>query len=214
MPHPDDETVFIGGILHRLSQTQIPTRVLTMTKGEKSTLRYGLHPAANLGTARKNELSRAFNILGITNFTIFDFPDGALEQKEKSIVQTIQKEIQRFHATHVITLEPDGVYGHPDHIAVSRCTKLAVVKPIQLLWTTVSPHYVLPSAKHMAKRKNIKPVSPDVKLKFSASDITAKLKAFRAHASQFPLSLATTPRDLLFFLANEMLTSEFYAFGN
>jgi len=214
MPHPDDETVFVGGLLHHLSQMQIPTRVITMCKGEKSTLRHGLHPSVDLGNARKKELFRAFQILGITNFTILDFPDSALEHNEKQIVATIKKDIQQFKPTHVITLEPDGIYGHPDHIAISRFTRLAVNKPIQLLWATVSPHYVLPSAKHMAKRKNIHPVAPDIKLKLSGSDITAKLKSFRAHASQFPLSLKKTPRDLLFFLANQILTNEFYAFGN
>jgi len=214
MPHPDDETVFVGGLLHHLSRMQIPTRVVTMCKGEKSTLRFGLHPSLDLGIARKIELSRAFGILGVTNFTIYDYPDSDLEHNENLIVSTIKKEIKKFRPTHVISLEPDGVYGHPDHIAVSQFTRQATVKPIQLLWATISPHYVLPSAKHMAKRKNIHPIAPDIKLRLATSDIVAKLKSFRAHASQFPLSLKKTPSDLLFFLANQILTNEFYAFGN
>jgi len=91
------------------------------------------------------------------------------------------------------------VYGHPDHIAVSQFTRQATVKPIQLLWATISPHYVLPSRKNTWQNAKYPPYSPGYKTELATSDIVAKLKSFRAHASQFPLSLKKTPSDLSFF---------------
>lgn len=213
MPHPDDETVFASGLLHTLARHHITVRVVTMTRGEKSTLRHGLPPEVDLALARKQELTRAFHILGVNNFVLLKFPDGGLEKKAKEIKAVITREIINFHATHVLTLEPDGIYGHPDHIALSLYVTQTVRKPVQLLYTTVSPHHILPSASHMAKKDKIVPIKPDVTLRLTLTDMAAKLRAFRAHASQF-MSLKTTPRDLLFFFMNELLTSEFYAFGN
>ena len=213
MPHPDDETVFASGLLHTLARHHVAVRVITMTQGEKSTLRHGLPPEADLAEARKQELTWAFHILGVNNFVLLKFPDGGLEKKAKEIKAVIAREIKSFHATHVLTLEPDGIYGHPDHVALSAYTTRVTKKPVSLLYATVSPHHILPSAKHMAKKDKIEPIKPDIKLRLSLSDMAAKLRAFRAHASQF-MSLKTTPRDLLFFFMNELLTHEFYAFGN
>lgn len=214
MPHPDDETVFIGGLLNCLSQNHIQTRVLTMTKGEKSTLRHGVQPGQDLGVARKIELSNALHIFGVNNFNILDFPDGGLKNKEKQICEVIKKCISSFYPTHVITLEPDGIYGHPDHVALSLFVRKTVQKPTRLLYATISQHHILPSAKHMAEKDKIVPILPDVKFSFPLSGSVAKLKALKAHSSQFPITLRKTPLDLLFFFMNQLLTNEFYAFGN
>lgn len=214
MPHPDDEAVFVAGLLHQLRDNHIKTRVITMTRGEKTTLRYGLSPNADIIVARKQELSHAFSALGVTDFSVLNFPDGKLETHATRIASLLKKEITRYKPTHVVTLEPDGIYGHPDHIALSRYTNMAVKKPVKLVYVTVSPWYILPGAKHMAKKKVIKPIAPDVKLTLGFSDMIAKLKAIRSHASQFPPFSWRVPRDLLFFFVNQMLTHEFYTFGN
>ena len=214
MPHPDDEAIFIGGLLHKLTQAHIRTRVITMTAGEKSTLRYGLSVRDNLARVRKKELAHAFTILGISDFSILGFPDGGLEKLEKHIVEIITKEILLLKPTHIISLEPDGVYGHPDHIALTSYVKRAAKKPIRLLYATVSPHYALPSASWMAKKKYITPLLPDIKLQLTPRDIITKLRALKAHRSQFVSPVYRLPFELSFFIKNDMLAHEFYAFGN
>jgi LmbE family N-acetylglucosaminyl deacetylase len=182
LPHPDDESIFIGGLLHMLARHHITTRVVTMTVGEKSTLRYGLSPKADLAETRKAELSRAFGALGVSHFSILNFPDGTLDKQRQKIQRVLTKEIRQFKPTHVVSLEPDGVYGHPDHIALTSIVKTILKKPIRLLYATVSPHYVLPSASWMAKKK-ITPLPPDIKLHLNARDMIAKLRGLRAHRS-------------------------------
>ncbi len=210
MPHPDDEAIFCGGFLHKLSVNAIPTRVITMTSGEKSTLRYGLKPTDDLAEVRQKELSAALAILGINDFHLYQYSDGGLETIEEKIKQTIRANIKDFHPTHVVTLEPDGIYGHPDHIAASEFTKRVVRRPVHLLYVTVSPTYHLPKAVRMAKKKQIKPLNPDFKLKLELSDIITKIKSLHAHRSQFDSLIWKLP----FFLKNKLLSCEFFAKGN
>ena len=214
MPHPDDEAISLGGLLHQLSVNTIATRVLTMTVGEKSTLRYGLKPTDNLGKIRVQELTRALTVLGIHDFHIYHYPDGKLETAGEKIKKIIQKNIVEFQPTHVITLEPDGIYGHPDHVALSAYVTRVVKKPLKLLYVTVSPTYQLPKAVWMAKKKQIHPIHPDFSLKLHPSDIIAKLKSLRAHHSQFVPPVFKLPFQTAFFLKNKLLSQEFFAKGN
>lgn len=214
MPHPDDEAIFAGGILHALTSKDIAVRVITMTVGEKSTLRWGLSPDQDLANVRKNELMRSFTDLGVTDYHIYHYADGNIENLNAKISATIRRNMQDFHPTHVATLEPDGVYGHPDHVALSAFVTQVVKKPIQLIYITVSPTYHLPKAVWMAKKKIIKPIAPDVELKLAPSDVVAKLKSLRAHHSQFVSPLTRLPFEALFFLRNKLLTREYFAKGN
>ena len=213
MPHPDDEAIFLGGFLHQLSTNGITTRAITMTVGEKSTLRYGMKPDDNLSEVRQKELTKSFQILGITDFQIHQYPDGELEQNTIKIKQTIQKNISTFKPTHIVTLEPDGIYGHPDHVALSAFVTQVVKKPIQLLYVTVSPDYHLPKASWMAKKKNIQPIHPDYQLKLRPSNIFTKIRSMRAHHSQFVPPVTKLPFQSVFFFKNKLLTYEYFAKG-
>lgn len=214
MPHPDDEAIFCGGFLHQLSVNAIPVRLITMTAGEKSTLRYGLKPSDNLAKVRQKELTRSLAILGISDFHIYHYPDGKLEENGDRIKKTIRTTIQNFRPTHVVTLEPDGIYGHPDHVALSAFVTNIVNKPIRLLYVTVSPSSALPRASWMAKKKQILPILPGFKLKLRPSDVIAKLKSLHAHRSQFVSPITKLPYQTAFFLKNKLLSFEFFARGN
>ena len=91
MPHPDDEAIFTGGLLHMLARNHIATRVVTITAREKSTLRYGLSPRANLADVRRTELSTLFAALGVSHFSILNFPDGTLETSSDSTRVLLQR---------------------------------------------------------------------------------------------------------------------------
>jgi LmbE family N-acetylglucosaminyl deacetylase len=214
MPHPDDEAIFLAGFLHQITAAEIPTRIITMTVGEKSTLRYGLKPTDNLAEAREKELTKSFTSLRIMDFHIYHYPDGKLETLGEKLKKTIKKNIADFQPTHVLTLEPDGIYGHPDHVALSAFVKHVVKKPLQLLYVTVSPNYMLPSAVWMAKKKKIHPLHPDFQLKLRSSDIIAKLKSMRAHHSQFVSPIYRLPFEAAFLFKNKLLTHEYFAKGN
>lgn len=214
MPHPDDEAIFAGGFLHKLTANHVAVKVITMTVGEKSTLRWGLSPADNLADVRQTELTRSFRQLGVADYHIYHYEDGGIENLRGKIQTTVRQNIKTFDPTHVATLEPDGVYGHPDHVALSSFVTRVVSKPMQLLYITVSPTYHLPKAVWMAKKKIIKPIHPDIELKLAPTDIVAKLKSLRAHRSQFVSPVYRLPFEAVFFLRNKLLTREYFAKGN
>jgi LmbE family N-acetylglucosaminyl deacetylase len=211
MPHPDDEAVFISGLIHKLISSNIPTRILTMTRGEASTLRYGLSAGENLATARIKEQEQAFRTLGVCDYQILDFPDGGLEKYKTKVISRLKKEIKSFKPTLIVTLEPDGIYGHPDHIALSGYVTSLASRKHSVLYATLAPNYLLPRAVHMARKKTIRPIKPEFQLKLSLSDMIAKLKTMAAHRSQ--LHPFQHPSSYLFFLRNQLLTSEFFAYA-
>lgn len=211
MPHPDDEAVFISGLLFKLTQGKIPVRVVTMTKGEKSTLRYTLPLEMDLAVAREKELTKAFKILGVKDFEILDLPDGDLERQEKRLNQVIVKELKGFLPTHIVALEPDGIYGHPDHIALTKTVIQLVKQPLKLLLVTVSPHYVMPGARSMAKKKIISPMKPKYRLKLTFKEMRSKIRALKAHKSQFKIDIMHW-KVIFFFLKNDMLRHEYYVY--
>jgi len=210
MPHPDDEAVFISGLLYQLSQDHIPTRVITCTRGEASTLRYGLSPRANLAKARYKELTQAFSILGINDFQILSLPDGGLGGKRRQIVALIKHQLHKFNPTCVITLEPDGIYGHPDHVALSHFVTQTVPANLRVLYATVRPNFTLPKAAHMAKITVINPALPDYQFNLSSHHIFIKIKTILTHHSQFKIALKKIP-EIIFFISNRIPTHEYFA---
>lgn len=212
LPHPDDEAVFISGFLYKLSLSKILTRLLVFTKGEKSTLRYGLSPLDNLAQAREKELAKSLAILGIKDYKVYDFGDGQLENRETEVLTALEQEIRLFQPSHLVTLEPDGVYGHPDHIALSCFVSKYQSQVRKVLYVTVTPNYILPpSASKMAKKSGIKPIAPEYKLKLGLPGFVHKIKSLKVHKSQFRFSLIHN-RNILFFLRNNMLGAEYFAY--
>lgn len=211
MPHPDDESVFTSGLLQKLAKQKVKTRVVTLTKGEASTLRYGLSVDDDLATIRKKELASAIKNLNIDDYKLLDFPDGGLEDHTKEISEIIKKEIKSFKPTHLVTLEPDGVYGHPDHIALSDVVTKAKPKDKKLLYATVTLNHISSSARKMAKKESINPIEPEFRLKLSITESINKIKALRAHQTQFQIDLLHT-KTIRFFMKNDMIRHEFYTY--
>lgn len=212
MPHPDDEAVFMSGFLKKITINKIRVRLVTFTAGEKSTLRYGLSPDEDLAKARRKELENSFRVLGVENFEVLSFPDGGLKNKKSEMKIEIMKQILDFKPTHVVTLEPDGIYGHPDHIALSETANEVVKKPIRLLYATIGEYKIKPKASSMAERE-IHPLKPDFYLRLGLEERLAKLRSLRAHKSQFNIS-QTKPNDFNIFKVNKMLNYEYFVYRN
>lgn len=209
MPHPDDEAVFVAGTISKLTSLKIETKVLTFSRGEKSTLRYGLDSRDDLGKVRTLELIKSINILGVNNFKILDFGDGQLENQEKKITSYLNKELKEYKPTHIITLEPNGIYGHPDHMALSKYVAKIADKSVKILYVTVNPNYTLPvSAAKMAKI-SVRPTKPEYELRLTWKESFCKLLALRSHKSQFIFDVFH-PNTFISFLKNKMLRNEYF----
>lgn len=211
MPHPDDEAVFCSGLLKKLTMSNIPVKLITLTSGEKSTLVFGLKPGDDLASTRRIEQKKSCEILGITDFEVLTIPDGGLKTKEKEVKEIISKQIKLFRPTHIITLEPDGIYGHPDHIGLSLFVTEVVISPIRLLYATIPPFKEKRPVSKMSEKPVINPIIPEYCLTLEKSETEAKIASLRAHRTQFGNFLSKT-KSYLFFKATKLLDYEYFTY--
>jgi LmbE family N-acetylglucosaminyl deacetylase len=130
MAHPDDESLGVGGVLAKYAAEGIETHLITATRGEKGW--FGCPednpgPAA-LGQIREKELFAAGRVLGLAEVVLLDYIDGELDQADQTeVIIKIAGHLRQVRPQIVITFDPTGDYGHPDHIAISQFTTGAVI---------------------------------------------------------------------------------------
>jgi LmbE family N-acetylglucosaminyl deacetylase len=130
LAHPDDESLATGGILAKYAAQGVQTYLVMATRGERG----WFGPAAAdpgpqaLGRVREAELRAAAQVLGLSEVVYLDYSDGELDQVEHSAaIAKIVTELRRIRPDVVVTFDPNGMYGHPDHIAISQLTTTAVM---------------------------------------------------------------------------------------
>lgn len=90
-PHPDDETVALGGLLYRLAHARLPVRVVFVTSGDgyrhAAEKKFDRQEPADtdyvaLGALREREARAAARHLGLKrhNLVFLGFPDGCLAE--------------------------------------------------------------------------------------------------------------------------------------
>lgn len=126
--HPDDEAFGTGGTLTRYAAEGHDVYLVTATRGEAGLIREpGLATPANLPYVREQELHCACQIYGIHSPRFLDYQDGQLTiVNQGQAVGRLVRIIQELRPQVIITFGPDGIYGHYDHVAVSRWTGIAV----------------------------------------------------------------------------------------
>jgi LmbE family N-acetylglucosaminyl deacetylase len=128
MAHPDDESMGTGGLILRHTRADVEVNLICATRGEKGW--GGKPPGArreDLSRIRTTELEAAASALAINGYELWDYPDGGVEGSDQAEITTrIGAEISRLAPAAVIGWGPDGAYGHPDHIAMGRCTDAAI----------------------------------------------------------------------------------------
>jgi len=129
LAHPDDESLACGGLLAWCSALGARTSLLCLTHGEHGQGEGPARPAGAppLAEVRAKELREAAGILGLDDVTILDHEDGMLPWLEAGRLETdILQAIQSGRPDVVITFDEDGLYWHPDHLAVHERTTAAV----------------------------------------------------------------------------------------
>lgn len=130
LAHPDDESLATGGILAKYAATGVQTYLVMATRGERG----WFGPADEnpglqaLGRLREAELMAAARVLGIREVSFLDYVDGDLDKANHDIATAkIVAQLRRVRPDVVVTFDPNGMYGHPDHIAISQLTTTAVM---------------------------------------------------------------------------------------
>ena len=119
--HPDDESIACGGLLAWCTDLGADVSLLCMTRGELG------QGAGEVGETRRRELEAAARALGIGTVTLLDHGDGVLPWLSAATLRSeIEAEIHARRPDVVLTFDSDGLYWHPDHIAVHELTTAAV----------------------------------------------------------------------------------------
>ena len=130
LAHPDDESLGMGGTLAKYAAEGVETYLVTATRGERGWFgdekdNPGLKA---LGGIREVELLNAAKELGIREVNFLDYVDGDLDQADPAeATAKIVSHLKRIRPDVVITFDPNGAYGHPDHIAICQFTTAAVL---------------------------------------------------------------------------------------
>ncbi|MGD8601560.1 MAG: PIG-L deacetylase family protein [Gemmatimonadota bacterium] len=151
--HPDDESLACGGLLALCADRGVRVSLLCLTRGEHGPGADAAHPPAHardsrgdmarrhragerrgredgeptLGEIRAGELHDAARVLGIERVEILDHEDGMLPWLDDAALESdIGAAIRCSAAEVVVTFDEDGLYWHPDHVAVHERTTAAV----------------------------------------------------------------------------------------
>jgi LmbE family N-acetylglucosaminyl deacetylase len=127
--HPDDESMGFGSTLVKYAAEGVETFLIMATRGERGWNVPGQeYPGEKTVAAlRQAELEQAVRIL-IQQPFFLNYIDGEVERSlPAEAIARITTYIRQIRPQVVITFGPDGVYGHPDHIAVSQFATSAVV---------------------------------------------------------------------------------------
>ncbi len=127
--HPDDETLGSGGTLARYAAEGIETYVITATRGQRGWLGDAddFPGLIQFGDIREQELRAAAKALNLTEIILLDYCDGELDQADSvRMMHELTVHIRRIRPQVVVTFDPFGAYGHPDHITISQQTASSV----------------------------------------------------------------------------------------
>jgi len=225
--HPDDESLLAGGALAALASAGRRVAIVSMTRGERGPTELpGLAGGPALGDVREAELLRAARALGASAAECLDYPDGDLAGvDERQAARALSRLLVREQPDLVISFSDEGLYWHPDHLAVSRLLDAALAllrggAPAWLYGATWPQGHARRLVSLMHARglsADLWGLEPDA-FGAAADSITtlvdvrpflpAKLAALRAYASQIGPGhlLKVLPDDL----AKEFLGREFF----
>ena len=150
--HPDDETLTTGGTMAHYAAAGVPVTLVTCTLGQQGEIvppeLASLTPD-QLGEHRRGELTEAMRALGVRDHRLLvggrwrdsgmvwvrpgiagvapdadplSFALADVDEIAEALVQVLDDVRPRA----VVTYDPDGGYGHPDHIQAHRTTMRAV----------------------------------------------------------------------------------------
>ena len=136
LAHPDDEAFPVGGALAAHAAQGVKIRLVTATSGEEGEIRQeGAATRETLPAIRRIELACAVRALGLSEHEVLEYRDSGMAQSSSNghpeayinapkneLVERLVLEMRRYRPQVVLTFEPGGLYGHPDHIAVSKHT--------------------------------------------------------------------------------------------
>ena len=137
--HPDDEILGPGGTMALYASQGARVETVCTTRGEAGEISDPtLSTPENLGQVREQEMLCAARALGIQKVHFLGYRDSGMDGTDenqhpaayinaptKTVIAQLVQIIRDLRPHILITFEPYGGYGHPDHIAIHTHTHLA-----------------------------------------------------------------------------------------
>jgi N-acetyl-1-D-myo-inositol-2-amino-2-deoxy-alpha-D-glucopyranoside deacetylase len=137
--HPDDEAFGTGGTLAHYAAAGADVTLVCATRGEVGEIVEGVDATPEtLGQVREAELRCAADTVGVRQLIFLGYRDSGMAGTTENadprafvnapadeVVPQLVGIIRRVRPQVVVTFEPNGGYGHPDHIAIHRHTVAA-----------------------------------------------------------------------------------------
>lgn len=237
--HPDDETLTTGATIAHYVARGAQVHVITCTLGEEGEVigdewaQLAVDRADQLGGYRIGELTAALAELGVDRPRFLGGAgrwrdsgmDGTPARQQQRFVDgdfaeqtaTLAAAIDELRPHVVVTYDPNGGYGHPDHIHAHRVTTAAVAAST---WQVPKLYWTVTSSSALAAALAAMTAVPDEWIRVSAGDLplfgysdeaidaaldltaheSARVAALRAHRTQVSVS----PDGRSFALSNNV----------
>lgn len=228
--HPDDETISTGATMARYAASGARVTLVTCTLGEEGEIHVaelaGLAAdrADQLGGYRLVELERACQALGVVDARLLggvgryrdsgmmgrpanDHPRAFWQADLEAAAGELVEIIREVRPAVLVTYDPNGGYGHPDHINSHRVAMLAAAKateagfgPAKVYWSAIPRSLLAAGIEHFAGNaenpfgavtsvEDLPFAVPDERIaaRIDAQEYSdSKMAAVRAHATQIP----------------------------
>jgi mycothiol S-conjugate amidase len=153
--HPDDETFGPGGTLAKYAAGGVDVHVIIGTDGDAGSVEatHQRTDGRTLSQERMEELTNAALLLNITTIWNLpyrdsgmrgspdnDHPRSLIRQPIADLVAELTDYIRRLRPQVIITHDPFGGYGHPDHIRLSEAMTAAFYQAANPDYTGQNPN--------------------------------------------------------------------------
>jgi LmbE family N-acetylglucosaminyl deacetylase len=214
--HPDDEAIFTGGTMVRLAAAGARVVLVVATGGELGEAPAGAEPEPRrLAAHRRAETAEAAATLGVARVAWLGYHDsgmagdaanhapGSLWSADVGVAAGRLAAVLAEEAPGaVVVYDGDGIYGHPDHVAVHRIGHRAAgaMGVATVYESTVDREYLHFVETHLVEEAilggDLGLVRSHIGLPTVAIDVTVDVRAvlstkraaMAAHASQIPES--------------------------
>jgi len=203
LAHPDDESFSIGGTLAKYAAEGVRMTLICATKRELGIPNLS---SEETGKIRQNELYVAAKVLGISDVRFLGYRDGELgSANPHEIVYMLSAILQTERPQAVVTFGPDGISGHPDHIAISQF----VTKAVDQSGIKTHLYYIAPSDATF-QGCGVPPPPEIAGGPVAGIDVEKylvnKVRAMQCHASQHPPYIGIAEEEATHLACHEYFT--------
>src|SRR5215475_1897196 len=205
--HPDDEAIFTAATMHRLAAEGARVVLVTATAGELGPVLRPLRAGETLADRRRTELEQACAALGVARLVLLGYRDSGMQGWDSNLhpgalagadIPAASRRLAELclaeGAEALVHYDGDGIYRHPDHLAVHRIgARAAALAGIAEYEATVDRDHLRGRGLHLVEAaagpsndvgRSTTQITTVVRA--SAGDLAAKRAAMAAHASQIP----------------------------